>query len=241
MTDTVLPTVVVTASRLEIPQIDVRERLPSAEENHRLMGDLARSTIWTSLVCFAEEVYPATGTIDAQPAIQGVQLDDQGNRVAVNMPKLVDVPILFQNGGGCHLTFPVQKGDECLVFFAGRDIDSWWETGSISPPLSKRTLSLSDGFALVGPKSKNRVIPDISTTESTWRNTDNSAGIYFNPTTGHITIKAPGGLSIIADTTQTGTISASGDVQAGNVSLKSHLTSEVQSGSSNSGPPVGGG
>ncbi|MFW8450019.1 Gp138 family membrane-puncturing spike protein, partial [Klebsiella pneumoniae] len=72
--------------------------------------------------------------------------DESGAQVSVNLPLLVDVPVVFPRGGGCTLTFPVKPGDECLVIFADRCIDFWWQSGGIQEPVDERMHDLSDAF-----------------------------------------------------------------------------------------------
>lgn len=79
----------------------------------------------------------------------------QINRVMANgeeieIKQLVDCPVVTLFGGTSSLTMPITAGDGCLVFFADRDIDSWWLSGSKGPPNTPRCHSLSDGFVLVG-------------------------------------------------------------------------------------------
>jgi hypothetical protein len=50
------------------------------------------------------------------------------------LPILINVPVQFPRGGCFLLTFPVTKGDECLIMFAERD--------------AKRFHSLSDATAI---------------------------------------------------------------------------------------------
>src|SRR5260363_73502 len=78
----------------------------------------------------------STASVTVRPAIQGVvrRLDRETATVrteAVELPLLGDVPVFFPRGGGCTLTFPVQKGDECVVVFASRCIDGWWQSGGV--------------------------------------------------------------------------------------------------------------
>ena len=65
-------------------------------------------------------------------------------------PVLLDVPVFFPG----NFTFPVNKGDECLVVFADACIDSWFQSGGVSTPIAARRHDLSDGFAFVGFFSK---------------------------------------------------------------------------------------
>ncbi len=72
----------------------------------------------------------------------------------VEYPVLVDVPVIFLTGGLlAALTFPVQTGDTCLVFFNDRDISKWFVSGQVGPLPSFRMHAMSDGFALVGIRS----------------------------------------------------------------------------------------
>ncbi len=73
-------------------------------------------------------------------------------------PLLLDVPVCFLGGGEHALTFPVTKGDECLVFFADHCIDAWFQSGGVQNQLMPRMHSISDGFALVGFRSKPRAL-----------------------------------------------------------------------------------
>ena len=66
----------------------------------------------------------------------------------VDLPLLRDVPVFMP------VSFEIQEGDACLVIFADRDIDSWFETGEAEVPPSGRMHSLSDGFAFVGFRTR---------------------------------------------------------------------------------------
>ncbi|MDR8345712.1 hypothetical protein FPK41_22485, partial [Acinetobacter baumannii] len=88
-------------------------------------------------------------TAVVQPAIKGAEKDESGAEVSVNLPLLVDVPVVFPRGGGCTLTFPVKPGDECLVIFADRCIDFWWQSGGIQEPVDERMHDFSDAFCIV--------------------------------------------------------------------------------------------
>lgn len=79
-------------------------------------------------------------------------------------PLLLDVPVVFLGGGQTALTFPVTKGDECLVLFNDRAIDSWFSAGSVGAEVpSTRLHSISDGFALVGIRSVPKVVKGFDT------------------------------------------------------------------------------
>lgn len=75
----------------------------------------------------------------------------RGSPSSVSLPLLRDVPVFMP------VLFEIQEGDACMVIFADRDIDAWFETGEAEVPPSGRMHSLSDGFAFVG--FRPRVIP----------------------------------------------------------------------------------
>jgi len=136
-----------------------------------------------------------------------VQLGTKGqlNGKSVAIPPLVDVPVIFPRGGGVTLTFPIAAGDECLVIFADRCIDFWWQSGGIQEPVDPRQHDLSDAIAIVGPQSQAKKISGISTTAAQFRSDDGLAYLEINPTTHAMNIVAPGGLNV---TTPTATFSA---------------------------------
>jgi phage baseplate assembly protein V len=139
-----------------------------------------------------------------QPAIQGKVRDEDGSARLVNLPMLLDCPVVFPHAGGCSLTFPVQPGDECLAVFSCRAIDLWWQSGGVQPPVEVRMHDLSDGFVLPGPYSQPKVIPNVSTTSVQMRSDDGQAYVEINPSSHNITIKTPADVSVECKTMQVG-------------------------------------
>ena len=66
---------------------------------------------------------------------------------------LKSVPFVIIGGGGSYLTFPISKGDNCLLFFCDYEIDRWWDTGESLPATFERRHDISDAFALIGVHS----------------------------------------------------------------------------------------
>ena len=89
-----------------------------------------------------------TQTAVIQPAVK--------TSSGVAFPLLRDVPVFMP------VSFEINEGDACLVVFADRDIDAWFETGGTEVPPSGRMHSLSDGFAFVGFRSRGYVNEDAS-------------------------------------------------------------------------------
>lgn len=90
--------------------------------------------------------------------------------VLVDYPILIDCPVVVLGGGPVALTFPIAKGDECLVLFNDRDIDSWFQSGQVGPVASSRLHSFSDAIILVGIRSTGKAIADYDTTRGALRN-----------------------------------------------------------------------
>lgn len=84
----------------------------------------------------------------------------------VSYPTLIDCPVMFLGGGSTSLTFPVSKGDECIVLFNDRDIDNWFSGSSGSPVATSRLHSFSDAIILVGVRSKANVLSNFDTTRA---------------------------------------------------------------------------
>lgn len=131
-----------------------REEYNAIQENDLVLADSIKAGIWTAIPAIIQSVDYSKFTVTAQPAIKGIVVNADNEQEYVNLPLLVDVPIMFPSAGGWHLTFPVKEGDECLVVFSCRCIDAWWQNGSIQNPMEQRMLDLSDGFAILAPYSQ---------------------------------------------------------------------------------------
>ena len=200
--------------------------------------------VWTSLPGIVESFDPEAQTAVIQPAVQARVTNPNGSREWVTLPLLQDCPVFFPSGGGVTFTFPVSAGDECLVVFASRCIDAWWQSGGVQPQAELRMHDLSDGFAFVGVRAKPNVPGGISTTAAELRSADGAVKVSLNPASGAVTVTAPGGIVLSGDTQVNGTLDVTGDittpadVMAGNISLKNHKTSLVTPGTGQGGPPV---
>lgn len=100
----------------------------------------------------------ASQTATILPAVQEKDADGEW----VTLPLLLDVPVFFPGGSGTAITFPVRTGDDCLVVFSDTCIDGWFQSGAPQQPISFRRHDLSDGFALVGFRSRPHFLPASS-------------------------------------------------------------------------------
>lgn len=176
--------------------VALNSQLGSKEQADAQLAQAIMSAMRVSIPGIIQSFDPDAVTAVIQPAIKGVEHDASGAEVSVNLPLLVDVPVIFPRGGGCTLTFPVKEGDECLVIFADRCIDFWWQSGGIQEPVDGRMHDLSDAFCIVGPQSQAKKIGGISTSAAELRSDDGSVKLSLNPASGAISGTAPGGFNL---------------------------------------------
>jgi len=169
-------------------------------EELRTVVLVAKREMRVALPGIIESYDEAAQTVIIQPGIKTLIRAEDGSTTTVALPLLVDCPAQFPSGGNCTLTFPVARGDECLVVFADGAIDAWWQSGGVGEKVSVRMHDLSDGFALLGFRSKPRVLSNVSTTSAQLRSDDGSTFIDLNPAAGTLKLVAPGGLEIDAPT-----------------------------------------
>lgn len=205
--------------------MDNRERIGDDEETLRMAFDSNLANVWTALPCIVSSVDFTAMTVSAQPAIKGSVTNPDGSTRSVNLPLLVDVPLVFPTAGGFSITFPVASGDECLVVFASRCIDGWWQSGGVQEPMEFRMHDLSDGFAIIGTRSQARKLSGWDETKLQIRSDDGATFVELSNTA----IKLKATTVAIESTTLTHNGKNIGDT---------HTHSGVTSGTSNTGVPV---
>jgi len=177
--------------------MDQRERINDPEEALSSALDGAQAKIWTAMPGIVAAVNLTAQTVSVQPTIRGSVNKQDGSSESVTLPLLVDVPLVFPRAGGFALTFPVAVGDEVLVVFGCRAIDSWWQSGGIGEPVEARMHDLSDGFAIPGPTSQPKRLQNVSASNAQLRTEDGTAFLEITPG-GQINITAPGGVNIVS-------------------------------------------
>lgn len=177
-----------------------------------------------------------------------------------DFPVLQNVPVQFPQGGGYCLTFPVKKGDNCLLDFCDKGISHWLNEGTevigkFSSGVPKadyfRSYNINDAVAIVGFNPIPQAIPNFNANAPELRNAARSQRITLLPsgkmevvTPSELHITAPesildGNMTINGNLHVTGLITSDTDVQAQTVSLLTHITTGVTPGSPTqlSGPP----
>lgn len=223
--------------------MDQRERYSDPPETTRVALEWMQGKMWTALPCVVVAFPSASGIstmmVDVQPQIAGTVLNAEGGTDVIQMPVLVDVPISFPGGGGCILTFPIKPGDECLVVFASRCLDAWWQqgpgtaeaTGDIVPPPYARMHSLSDGIAFVGLRSSPREL-DIDVDTAQLRSDDGDVFVSIHPTHHDVNVTSTDGNVFVTCSdgdvsvkTPSGNVKANGVVidQNGNMTVPGNI------------------
>lgn len=183
--------------------MDRLARIPGSKINSDLIAmqqalKKHQPTLWTALPAVVDTFNAGKGTVHAQPTIQAQVFQPNGQWIDTNLPLCHDCPITFPGGGGFSMTFPLAKGNEGLLVFASRCIDSWWQSGGIQKQAELRMHDLSDGFFLPTGGMSNALVPSsISTTGAEIRSANGMTSIHMDGTTLSFAI---GGLSVTLDT-----------------------------------------
>jgi hypothetical protein len=180
----------------------------------------------TAIPAIVKEVKASTVTV--QVAVK--RLFDIGEEKLEARPYLMipDVPVVFPSAGDFSLAFTIVVGDEGLLHFCEKDIQTFLQSGKLSTPTSLRKHALEDAVFVPTRLSdaKRVAIP--------------ADGIVMRAGANTITINASG-ISIQGDVNITGAVTTSGtihsdaDVTADTISLKNHVHTE--SGGNNTSPP----
>ena len=98
--------------------------------------------------CIVQSYNSANNTVECQPAVRERIINEDGTIQYIQLPLLINVPIVFPGSVNFDIKFPLSKNDECLVFFSDLSIDNFWQNGSVQNPVEVRRHDLSDGMAI---------------------------------------------------------------------------------------------
>lgn len=177
--------------------VSLTSQIGDKQQADQALIDAINAGMRVSIPSIIQSFDADTVTCVVLPAVKGYEPESAGGGNSASLPLLVDVPVIFPRGGGVTLTFPVKSGDECLLVFADRSIDFWWQNGGVQESAAERMHHLSDAFAIVGPQSQAQKISGISTSAAQFRSDDGSTYLEIDPATKKMKIVAPGGLEVI--------------------------------------------
>lgn len=162
---------------------DDAQTVGTEDEAHAAQIESRLKELHTCLPGIIISFDPVKQTAVVQPVIKRVFTGG-----ATNLPPCGDVPVSFPRGGGLVLTFPVKKGDECIIWFSERAIDAWWKLGGVQLPTNFRYHDLSDGLCMVGIASQPNVVPNFDAERAQLRTLDGTVSVTVDPA-GTITLK----------------------------------------------------
>lgn len=160
--------------------VTASERVNSDEEFYTQMLEAFSSKIRVAIPGIIANFDPVSQTATVQTAIREQIRNLDGSQQWINIPPLLDVPIVLPRGGGFVITIPVKTGDECLVVFSDMCIDAWFSNGDVQNQIEKRRHDLSDAFAILGAWSQPNVISNYNTSCMQLRNESGTQGITIS-------------------------------------------------------------
>ena len=98
--------------------------------------------------CIVQSYNSENNTVECQPAVRERIINEDGTIQYIQLPLLINVPVVFPGSVNFDIKFPLSKNDECLVFFSDLSIDNFWQKGSVQNPVEVRRHDLSDGMAI---------------------------------------------------------------------------------------------
>lgn len=158
----------------------ISEILNDEGETLRLFGDDLNANLRVAMPGIIQSFDTNTQTVSVKLAIRERLKSSDLTREWVDIPILVDVPIVIPRSGGYAITMPISKGDECLVIFADMCIDAWFSNGGIQNQIERRRHDLSDAFAILGVWSQPNKISNYDTTSLKIINLSTGSGIIVN-------------------------------------------------------------
>lgn len=63
-----------------------------------------------------------------------------------------------------YITYPIEKGEECILLFNDRELESWFISGEVQPEAYPRMHDLTDCIAIVGLRSLAKMIEIMADT-----------------------------------------------------------------------------
>lgn len=157
----------------------VGERSDSEFEMYQRMGEKWGTDLRVAVPGIVQSFDSVAQTVVVQPALRERVIDQLGNVSMVNLPLLLDVPIVMPRSGGFALTMPIATGDECLVVFADMCIDAWWSLGGVQNQAEKRRHDLSDAVAIMGVWSQPNKIGSYNNTDLEMVNIATGTGVII--------------------------------------------------------------
>ena len=88
-----------------------------------------------------------------------LNLNNDGTQNVRDFP-LIRAKIVFCNP---FISYPINQGDECVLLFSDREIESWFINGEVNPEGYPRMHALTDAVAILGIRSLPKMINILTT------------------------------------------------------------------------------
>lgn len=168
--------------------LDTRATRGSSVEASGAASQSERSDMWTSMpgkiVKFDPENQTATVKVLYKPTFDGK---------AVDMPDLLEVPVMFPRGGGAALTWPVKEGDGVQLSFQSRNMDAWHAKGEAAEADTARMHDLSDAVAHLGMEPSTKKLANFNNEHTQLRSEDGKNAFTFDQKNGKFKMTGAGG------------------------------------------------
>jgi hypothetical protein len=199
-----------------------------------------QSNIFTALPGIYQAAGKGNQTANVQPSVKAKVLGQDGNWSDMTLPLCINCPICWPGGGGFQLTFPLSSGDEGLIVFAQRCIDSWWQSGGVQSQAEMRMHDISDGFFIPAMLSQSKA-PATAASTSTVQLRSADGATYIEVASGNVVnVHSAGGCNITGPVNITGAATITGALTLGGtisgtggapISGNLHMAGNVQGGS----------
>ena len=123
-------------------------------------------------------------TATAQSQILGLIRKDDGTMVQQALPTFDTIPVHFAGGGRMVATHPTKTGDDGILLFMARAIDSWHQSGGQQAPIDARTHHLSDAVFLNGIRADPKKIANYAPDSHQVRSLDGKVTTDHHPDQG---------------------------------------------------------
>lgn len=122
----------------------------------------------------------ATQKAWVQPVVKGTSPVDGSS---VKIPQLPSMPVVFPQGGGFSITWPLKPGDTVLVIFSEQAMAQWLISGNDdAEPEHPWRFEMTDGIVLAGMRPFVGPLTSTSETEMKIGLEDESAQIVIDET-----------------------------------------------------------
>lgn len=99
--------------------------------------------------------HPEELTVDVQIANKKtLQINKDGTKSVADFAP-IRAKVVYCNP---FITFPISVGDECILLFADREIESWFINGEVNPESYPRMHEMTDAVAIFGIRSLPNMI-----------------------------------------------------------------------------------